>query len=54
MFLGEVSVIDRLKALWLLLEIIGMHPRIPTVSEEYLEMLRRAGWREFRCEWVKR
>jgi len=46
-------MIDRLRALWLLLELIGYHPRIGN-NEEWAEMLRRAGWREFHCEWVTR
>ena len=47
-------MLNRLKAFWLLLEYIGMHPHTPVVSDEFMEMLKKAGWRFFYFERVTR
>lgn len=47
------SLVDYFRALYLLLEKCGYHPRIDH-DEEWAEMLRRAGWRPFHCEWITR
>jgi hypothetical protein len=41
------------EAIELLAELIGLHPR-RTVDRDFMEMLRRAGWRPFLCEWYGR
>lgn len=40
-------------ALELLAELIGLHPR-RTIDEDWAEMLRKAGWRPFVCEYHRR
>lgn len=37
-----------LRAIELLCELIGMHPKRSSPDEEWCEMLRKAGWRPFR------
>lgn len=40
------------RLLELLLELIGLHPRRPEPSEQFIAVLRAAGWRRFHIERV--
>lgn len=44
---------DYFRALWLLLELIGLHPRIDR-DEEFAAMLRKWGWRPFYASHCRR